>query len=163
MPYAVFGSNTHKERIIQWAKDLRRSVDYLGTRSDLDTNRFAYDGYSWGGYLAPVMLAVEPRFHAAVVYVGGFVRTRIQPEADPVAFAPRVSTPVLLLSGKYDDVDPLEASARPMFQLLGTRAGEKRHVVSEGGHFVPRPQLIRETLAWFDRYLGPVGAPLVRR
>ena len=33
---------------------------------------------------------------------------------------------------------------------------DKKYVVSEGGHFVPRTQLIGETLAWLDRYLGPV-------
>jgi len=27
--------------------------------------------------------------------------------------------------------------------------------MSEGVHFVPRPQLIGETLDWLDRYLGP--------
>jgi hypothetical protein len=45
-----------------------------------------------------------------------------------------------------------------MFKLLGTPAQDKRHVISEGGHFVPRPQLIRETLGWLDHYLGPVRA-----
>lgn len=27
---------------------------------------------------------------------------------------------------------------------------------AEGVHYVPRYTLIRETLDWFDRYLGPV-------
>jgi hypothetical protein len=29
-------------------------------------------------------------------------------------------------------------------------------VIAEGGHYVPRNQVIGETLAWLDRYLGPV-------
>jgi hypothetical protein len=30
--------------------------------------------------------------------------------------------------------------------------------VSESGHLMDRGQLIRESLDWLDRYLGPVGA-----
>jgi hypothetical protein len=29
-------------------------------------------------------------------------------------------------------------------------------VIAIGGHFIPRPLVIRETLEWLDRYLGPV-------
>lgn len=61
-----------------------------------------------------------------------------------------------MLSGQLDDDFPLETSARPFFQLLGTPDEYKKHVTAEGGHFVPRPILIRETLDWLDRYLGPV-------
>jgi hypothetical protein len=46
----------------------------------------------------------------------------------------------------------------PLFKLLGTPAEHKRHVVFEGaGHVPPRIEVIRETLGWLDRYLGPVG------
>ena len=38
------------------------------------------------------------------------------------------------------------------------RAEDKRWVVYDGGHTVPRTELIAETLAWLDRYLGPVDA-----
>jgi hypothetical protein len=43
-----------------------------------------------------------------------------------------------------------------MFELLGTPAAHKRLVVYDTDHFVPRNELIKETLAWLDRYLGPV-------
>jgi hypothetical protein len=33
---------------------------------------------------------------------------------------------------------------------------DKRHVIYETSHWVPRNPLIQETLAWFDRYLGRV-------
>jgi hypothetical protein len=39
--------------------------------------------------------------------------------------------------------------------LLGTPADQKRQVISQGGHSVPRAQLVQETLDWLDRYLGP--------
>jgi hypothetical protein len=49
---------------------------------------------------------------------------------------------------------PLETAEKPMFMLLRTPNGHKKWLVYDGGHFVPREQLIRETLIWFDRYLG---------
>jgi dipeptidyl aminopeptidase/acylaminoacyl peptidase len=78
------------------------------------------------------------------------------PEVEPINFLPRITQPVLMLNGQYDHYFPVETSQRPMFQLLGTPREHKRQVISEGGHFVPRPQLVKETLDWLDRYLGPV-------
>ena len=78
----------------------------------------------------------------------------IEPPADPLHALPRVRVPVLLLSGEFDSTAPLE-SARRYFALLGTPDGDKKHVVAPGGHFVPRDLLVRETLDWLDRYLGP--------
>jgi len=34
---------------------------------------------------------------------------------------------------------------------------DKLHVASEAGHFVPWNVAIAETLAWLDKYLGPVN------
>src|SRR5260370_32588977 len=51
---------------------------------------------------------------------------------------------------------PVETAQRPMFRWLGTRSADKRQVIYDGGHFVPRAQLIKETLDWLDRYLGPL-------
>lgn len=152
----VNASSGYREHVLEWSKDLGRSLDYLETRSDIDSRKFAYYGFSWGGRLGPIMLAVEPRLKAAILYVAGLDSVRAQPEVDPLNFVSRVKVPILVLSGRFDDVFPLETSAKPMFQLLGTPPERKRHVVSDGGHFVPRPQFIRETLDWLDRYLGPV-------
>ena len=32
----------------------------------------------------------------------------------------------------------------------------KRRALFEGGHFLPRPLMMQETLNWLDKYLGPV-------
>ena len=49
------------------------------------------------------------------------------------------------------------ANARRYFELLGTPAANKRHVIAVGGHFIPRSLVIRETLDWLDGRLGVVG------
>ncbi len=44
----------------------------------------------------------------------------------------------------------------PALPLLGTPEKDKRHVIYETGHAVPRKEFIRESLDWLDKYLGPV-------
>ena len=149
-------TNFYKERVIQWAKDLGRSIDYLETRKDIDTDKLAYYGMSWGGRMGGLMCAVENRFKASVLNVAGLKFQRALPEADPINFVSRIKIPVLMLNGRYDHYFPYETSQIPMFQLFGTPAEHKKQVIYETGHFVPRAQLIRESLDWLDRYLGPV-------
>ena len=67
------------------------------------------------------------------------------------------AVPVLMLNGRYDFSYSVETNQVPMFQLLGSPEKDKRHVLSDHGHFVAPQQEIKETLDWFDRYLGPVG------
>jgi dienelactone hydrolase len=149
-------SIAHRDRMIRWAREMRRSIDYASTRPEIDTTRFAFAGTSWGGRNAGVLLALEPRFRAAVLNVPGLSMSPMRPEEDPVNFLPRVRIPVLMLSGKYDSGFPLELSQKPFFRLLGSPPAMKKHVLHEGGHFLPRPLMVREALAWLDQYLGPV-------
>ena len=151
---ADVGSNLWRDRAVKQVKDVRRSLDYLETRSEIDSARVAYYGYSWCSAMAPVVLANEPRLKAAVLYVPGLWPGTLQPEVSPSTYIQRGTVPVVQLSGRLDTASPLETHSRPMFDALGTPAASKRHVIGEGGHFVPRPLLIRETLDWLDRYLG---------
>lgn len=61
-----------------------------------------------------------------------------------------------MLNSRFDFASPVESSQLPMFQLLGTPKEHKRRVQYEAGHNIPRNELIKETLDWLDRYLGPV-------
>jgi dipeptidyl aminopeptidase/acylaminoacyl peptidase len=141
-----------------WWKDLLRSVDYLQTRDDIDHDKLAYFGVSWGGWLAPIFLAQDERFKAAVLRVAGLWPFYFPPPMDTFNFVPRVKTPVLLLNGRYDFRFPYETSQIPFFELLGTPREDKRLIVFETGHTTHghRTEVIKETLAWLDRYLGPV-------
>ena len=68
-----------------------------------------------------------------------------------------MKVPVLMLNGRYDYYFMLVDDQDPMFRLLGSPPGEKRHVVYDAGHDLPDPAVVKETLDWFDRYLGPVN------
>ena len=150
-------TNFWKEHVIMWAKDLSRSIDYLESRDDIDADNLAYYGASWGGAMGGIMLAVETRFKASVLLIAGLEFRRSLPEVDPVNFLPRIKTPLLMLNGKYDFFFPYETSQLPFFTLLGTPKENKQIFVYEGGHSVPGTQIVKETLAWLDRYLGPVN------
>jgi dienelactone hydrolase len=146
----------YKDHVIMWGKDLARSIDYLETREDIDAGRIAYYGLSWGGGLGAIMPAVEPRIKANVLYVAGLGFQRALPEADAINYVGRVKQPTLILNGELDFFFPAETSQRPMFELLGTPAADKKRLVYPGGHSVPRTEMIKESLDWLDRYLGPV-------
>jgi dienelactone hydrolase len=145
-----------RDHVAMWVTDVRRTLDYLTTRPDADTTRFAYFGFSWGANMAPMSLAVEPRFKAAVLYVAGLTMEGSRPEVDPFNYLPHVTQPTLMLNGRYDYFFPVEIAQRPFFQNLGTPASQKLWKIYEGGHDVPRTDLISESLKWFDKYLGPV-------
>ena len=145
-----------RDHMIEWAKDLRRSVDYIETRSDLRHDALAYLGLSWGASVAPVMLTVENRFKVAVLLGGGLEFARALPEADQINFIGHVRTPVLLLNGRHDHFFPVETSQQPFVKLLGTPDADKKSVLYETGHAPPRKEVIRESLDWLDKYLGPV-------
>ena len=149
-------SNFYRDHVVMWAKDLSRGIDYLETRTDVATDHLAFYGLSWGGEMGALMPAVEPRIRVNVLYVAGLDFPRTRPEVDPINFISRITIPTLMINGRYDFFFPLESSQIPMFQLLGTPADQKRHVIAEGSHFVPRPRLIPEVLDWLDRY-QPVG------
>jgi formylglycine-generating enzyme required for sulfatase activity/dienelactone hydrolase len=153
------GAPTHEytDYQVKIVKDVRRSLDYLQTRPDVAHDKVAFYGWSWGGLVAPMALAVESRFAAAVLASGGlYASERPQPEAEPSNYAPRVRLPVLMLNGRYDLAVPFESASRPLYQLLGTRPPDKVQKVYESDHGIPRTELIRESLAWLDKYLGPV-------
>jgi eukaryotic-like serine/threonine-protein kinase len=134
----------YRDHVIMWAKDVGRSIDYVASRPDLDASQIVLYGVSWGAELAPLLVAVDDRIKAGILVGGGFGLQQIMPEADPFHFAPHVRQPTQL----------------PLFQLLGTPAASKRHVVFEAGHVPPNELLTKEVLDWMDRYLGPVrGQP----
>lgn len=140
------------------AKDLRRAVDYLiETRTDIDAQRLAFLGNSTGAQLGPIMTAVEPRFKVSVLLKGGLFSWERPPAAEPFNFLPRVKVPTLMINGRYDFYYPYQTSQLPMYERLGVPASDKRLRVFESGHAVPdRQEVMREVLAWLDRYLGPV-------
>jgi cephalosporin-C deacetylase-like acetyl esterase len=149
-------TSNYRDHVIAWSKDLGRSIDYLETRPDIEHSKLAYEGASWGAAMGALLPALDDRLKALVLISPGLYLQKPLPEVDQLNFAPHVKAPVLMLCGRFDFIFPVGTSQEPMFRLLGTPKEQKRRVLYETGHDIPRAQMIKETLDWLDRYLGPV-------
>ncbi|MGD0791809.1 MAG: protein kinase [Terriglobales bacterium] len=150
-------TSTWRDHVVMWVKDASRAIDYAETRPDLDHEKLGYYGYSWGAAMGAIVPAVEPRFKACVLALGGLDFQRSLPEVDTINFVARVKQPVLMLNGRYDFFFPVESTQEPFFRLLGSKKDQKKHLLYDTGHNIPRNELIKETLNWLDQYLGPVN------
>ncbi len=137
-------------------KDIRRSIDYLETRSEIDTQKLAYLGVSWGGGYGALIPAVENRFKVSIINAGG-LGGNPRPEVDPLNYVTRVKIPTLMLHGVYDRNVNFDFEAMPMFDLLGTPKEHKKLITYETDHIIPGKEFIKESLAWLDKYFGPVS------
>jgi formylglycine-generating enzyme required for sulfatase activity/dienelactone hydrolase len=145
-----------RDHVIQWSKDLGRTVDYIESRKDLDREKIAFYGLSWGAELGPLLLAVEDRIKIGILVAGGLFLHRPLPEADVFNFAPYARQPMLMVNGRYDWFYPIDSSQLPLFRALGSPPNDKRHAVFDTGHVPPNDLLMKEVLDWLDHYLGPV-------
>jgi alpha/beta superfamily hydrolase len=136
-------------------REFRRVIDYLETRPDIAFENLAYSGFSWGGRVGAILMAVEDRIKVAILNQAG-INPDVHPDIDVVHFLPRVSVPVLHFSGRYDTDFRFETASKPFFDRLGTPSDHKKHVVEPTGHFVSQAVVKGETLNWLDKYLGPV-------
>ena len=116
---------------IQLIKDLQRAVDVLRAQVNVDDERLAYVGVSYGGAMGALFVGIERRIKAAALVVGdgGLVSHFTGPEdssfmaslscatrvdwlgamrpIEPIRFIPHASpTALLLQSGRLDNLVP---------------------------------------------------------
>lgn len=147
-----------------WREELGRTIDYLTTREDIESRTLGWYGISFGAATMLPLLAVEKRIGAAVLYGGGAgIYSDLPASEQPYNYLPRVTQPVLMLNGRWD-IDATPASQQRLFELLGSPGDRKKRVLFEAGHGnLPRFQVEKQALEWFDRYLvTPAESPLAR-
>ena len=145
-----------RDVMIQQYKDLGRSIDYLETRPDIDRTRIGYLGFSLGGPFGVVAGALEGRLRMLMLLEAGIPSEKQMPGTNPTDFASRVKQPVLMINGTYDMV---WAGYQELFDLLGTKAPDKKLVKFQTGHGIAdnRAAMVREVTAWLDKYFGRVN------
>ena len=165
--------------IIQTVIDLRRAVDYLETRPEIDIERIGYVGGSMGGILGAIFIGVEPRIKAAALIVAGgnmslmiresqhytmpAIREYLQKEGisyedlqkmldpiDPINFIEYFAPrPVVFHLGKFDKIVPAEAGRQ-----LYEKAGEPKQVYwYDTGHNVPLDLVLARIFDFMDKNL----------
>ncbi len=141
--------------LVQQVKDARRALDYLQTRPEFDLSRSVLHALSYGGFRAPLILAVEERLTVGIIISAGLPSQSLPEEVQLQHYLPRVTQPVLYITGREDFNFPLQQSQAPFFELLGSQPERKRHVLLDSGHLPPGyAEVTRELLAWTDRWLG---------
>ncbi len=121
------------------AHSLIRSFD------EVDAERTAVTGISWGGYLTCIVAGVDPRFKAAVpVYGCGFLnensawlprfanmteqqRQRWVELWDPSQYLPSVTMPILFINGTNDFAYPLDSYMKS-FDAVPTKEGTNKQL-----------------------------------
>ncbi len=164
--------HTNRDAWVQTVIDLRRSVDYLQTRTDIDPKRIGYLGFSQGGMVGGTFLGVEPRIAAAILAVpgAGMVEwakksgrwvTEAGPAleqnaniVDPVhfigSFSPR---PLLILAATRDELIPKYAT-----EALANAAKDPKEVIwYNAGHTLAEAIFlaVRDIQAFFKKHLIP--------
>ena len=136
---------------IAWVSDTDKTLDYLETRNDIDTDNIFYLGMSYGALFNTHTLLFENRYKGAILYVGGVFPT-YPPLVDGINHMPRIDTPFLMLNGEQDYLVP-KSAAMYFYQSTGTSEKDKKIVFYDSGHWpLPRNQMIKETLDFIKKY-----------
>jgi dienelactone hydrolase len=151
-PYLTITGQDRVEQI-QVVKDLQRAVDVLRSRSNVDADRIAYVGFSWGGATGALFAGIERRLTATALVVGhggqvshatGPVGSqlisnmacpirvawiRAMTPIEPIRFVGNANAPLLLQNGHLDEFVPayeaeeLHAAAPALKTILWYAAG----------------------------------------
>jgi hypothetical protein len=145
----------YREMIVNRVTDMRRGLDYLVTRSDIDRSRIGLFAPSAGARMGLILAAVEDRYGAVLLQGAGVVKDDLQklPEANPINFASHIAGKKLMSHGRYDEDTPLKTQGEPLFKLL---AEPKRIDVYEGSHVPTQEIFVTYFNSFMDDALGPV-------
>jgi dienelactone hydrolase len=141
---------------VERVTEMRRGLDYLQTRPDIDRSRIALLGISAGGGPGVFVTALESRYRS-VIFAGTGIATResaFAAAANRINFVSRIGAPKLMFQGRYDEDTSLKSEVEPMFRLLRE---PKRLELYDGGHIAPQEILIPAFTKWLDETMGPVA------
>lgn len=148
------GPYYYRDWMTQSVVDLRRGIDYLLTRSDIDPDRIAVLGGSMGGWIGSILTAVEPRIKTSVLIVPAMEPVTDQTPPGRVInsanFIPRYKNVSLLMAiAKKDNPVRNEIS-----RLLFKKAPVKKKLVEyDEGHFLDPKKYNKEILDWLSENL----------
>jgi serine/threonine protein kinase/formylglycine-generating enzyme required for sulfatase activity len=146
----------YAELVMSRISDLRRGLDYLETRPDLDKTRIAAFAPSAGAILGIVTAALETRYRAVMFIGAGFPASyrAIHANVNPINFASFIRAPKFVLQGRYDEDVPVRTAMEPFYKLLSQ---PKQLVLYDGGHVPSIEVAMASTRDWLDENLGKVA------
>jgi dipeptidyl aminopeptidase/acylaminoacyl peptidase len=171
-----------REEQIQLIIDLRRAIDLLMTRPDVDPERIAYLGVSYGGAMGGLLAGIEDRLQACVLVVGdgGLVTHVTNPEnltmslneffeyygawiddmwsIEPIHYVSHASPTPLLFQNAVRDQYVNVGDAIRYHEV----ASEPRRVIWYDSEHWPLPdEAIVDSAKWLQQFIGPGALYLV--
>jgi dipeptidyl aminopeptidase/acylaminoacyl peptidase len=164
-------------------RDVDSATDYAVTQGWADPNRLSIFGWSAGGFMTSWTVTQTSRYKAAIALAGitdwaPFLWTSDTfqidfdarwPEKDPaafqqfsaVAFASKVTTPILILHGEADLRVPT-FQGREFYEALAANGKITRLVTYPGAPHFPilweqRKNVWKEIESWLERYNSPLA------
>jgi dienelactone hydrolase len=150
---------------------VRRALDLLAEREDVDAERLGFVGWSAGARTGAILAGVEPRLDALVLMSAGAAPVEAYVEAAPAKIREEVRA-------LLEEIDPLHYVAAPGDRRLLLQNGTRDEVVPregldavadaaagaevrwyEAGHAL-NDLAYREQLAWLKFQLGIDGPPV---
>ena len=153
---------TLRDAIKQTVFDLRRGLDYLDTRSDIDSTKTGFIGISLGGIAGTVFCGVDARIEVPVICItGGGLRaiegvsgfgdkvTSMMAPVEPLNFVERISPrPLLFINAENDEVFP-----KALSMLLHNKAEEPKKVIwYKSGHKVNPYNAFNDSVEWIKEH-----------
>jgi len=162
---ALSDSDNDRDIHIQAVIDIRRGIDMLAQRSDVDAGRIAYVGHGYGANWGALLSTVETRLRAYVLIAGfpsladlmesddsdmanlrfslgpaRFARYRASISAvDPIRFTPFwKGAPILFQFGRFDQFVPRAEAER----LVRSIPRPQKSIFYDAGHSVNDPRAI---------------------
>jgi cephalosporin-C deacetylase-like acetyl esterase len=150
--------------ITQTVFDLRRAIDFIQTRNELDPQRVGYFGISLGGIIGTLFCSVDDGVKVPVIVLAGgnlnlmFGKKALSEDTkdflsiiDPINFVAMISPrPLLMINAENDDVVPPITS-----KLLFKAAKEPKKIIwyPTKHHDIPIDKVYPDGIHWFDEYL----------
>ena len=173
----VTKANDDRDIYIQTIVDLRRGVDLLLSRSDIDPKRIGFIGHSYGAHTGAILAGVEKRIKAFVIMAGSpslteFLRTSTIPaiaetrntltkeqqenyfntlaSVDPINYIGHVAPSALFLQFGKNDRYPTEEKAT----LYAKAASDPKLVKTyDAGHEL-NDEARRDRAEWLRKQIG---------
>lgn len=161
----------------QAAVDVRRAVDVLIARDDVDPERIGFVGHSFGSSVGAILAAVEPRIRALVLIAPGAYTSSVREGQTAGLIALRKNVPKRALEGYLATMEPLDAprwlakapkETNVLLQVAAYDPGVPKRAIDAlvasstattelrrypSGHFITSPSSMRDRLAFLGRVL----------
>ena len=150
--------------ISQTVFDLRRTIDFVETRKELDSNRIGYYGISLGGIIGTIFCGVDERIKVPIVALAGgqlnllYEQNAFSKDAkdfvsiiEPLNFVSQISPrPFLMLNAKNDDIVP-----PTMSKLLFNKAEDPKKIIWYNAKHrdAPLDTIYGDGIKWFNKNL----------